>query len=272
MRVHGVWKGTVGVREGRSALLHSFHQSPLKVAKPFAGERGELLLYLMDSSPGLFNGDTQEIECTLEKGASLYLTNQSSCKLHPSLEMGETSQIQRFNVRKGALLEYFPEALVPYHGANYFGETVLEMQGGAQAIVGEIITPGRAGRGELFQYEKIASQFSVSWEGQLAVWDSLLLEPARWNTSRGIFDGYTHIGTLWVLSEQITHDHVKMLETFLDSHQKEELYAGTSLLARNGLVMRMLGPSVWRLQSLMHECWDLIRRELLGKPAPQIRK
>lgn len=272
MRVHGIWRGIVGMGGGSSALLSSFHQAPLKAAKPFAGEKGELVLYLMDASPGLFNGDVQEIDCTVEKGASLFLTNQSSCKLHPSPDPSESRQIQRFHLREGAVLEYFPEPLVPYKGARHLGETVVCMETGAQAIIGEILTPGRAGRGETFQYQTVASRFSVFWEEELAVWDSLLLEPGRWRFAKGIFEEYTHVATLWVLSGKVTNLHVQMIRDLLLTPGSDSACAGVSLLSRNGLVVRMLGRSAWGLQTLMHRCWDRVRRELLGKPAFQIRK
>jgi urease accessory protein len=262
----------VGVKGGRSVLTYSFHQSPLKVAKPFTGEKGELLLYLMDSSPGLFNGDTQEIECVLEKGANLFLTNQSSCKLHPSAVHLDIRQIQRFQLQEGAVLEYFPEPLIPYKDAAYRGETVIHMEAGSHAFIAEVISPGRAGRGELFQYKKIASQFSVYWGDTWTVWDSLLLEPSRLTSPHEMLNGYTHIGTLWVLSEQINNDHVELMNRYLVSQDPVTVYAGCSLLPCNGLVIRLLGYSAWKLQSIMKEGWDLIRRELLGKPPLQIRK
>ncbi|GAX89864.1 urease accessory protein UreD [Effusibacillus lacus] len=272
MRVKGLWKGTVELRGGKNVLTRSFHQAPLKVAKPFSGDRGELLLYLMDASPGLFNGDAQEIECTLEKGAHLYLTNQSSCKLHPSPCAVESRQIQKFHIKDRAVLEYFPEPLVPFQDAGHIGETIVHMESGGQAILGEIIAPGRAGCGEIFRYRKITSQFSVYWDGKWTVWDSLALEPDHWNSLKGIMEDYTHIGTLWVLSEKITKEHIKIIWGSLEPCNQGPVYAGTSLLSKNGLVIRMLGQSVWELQALMHNCWNLIRHELLGKPAFQIRK
>lgn len=272
MKVHGLWKGTICNTGGRNVLTHSFHRSPLKVAKPFTGEKGELLLYVMDTSPGLFNGDVQEIECTLEKGANLFLTNQSSCKLYPAHTTGISRQIQRFFVQDGAVLEYFPEPLVPLKGADYQGETIVNMRSGGQAILGEVITPGRAGRGELFEYIKMASQFSVYWERKLTVWDSLLLEPGRWKGMTGIMEDYTHIGSLWVLSEQITQDHVKMMTEYIEAYGNSPFYAGVSLLQKNGLVIRAAGHSAWSLQRFIHGCWDLIRRELFGKRAFQARK
>jgi urease accessory protein len=272
VKMHGLWCGTVGVRGNRSVLTRSFQRPPLKVAKPFAGEQGELLLYLMDSSPGLFNGDTQEIECTLEKGARLFLTNQSACKLHPSSVPGDIRQTQRFHLKEGAILEYFPEPIIPYKDASYQGETLIHLETGAQAILAEVIAPGRAGREELFQYRKVASQFSVFWGDQWTVWDSLLLEPSRWRSPQEVFAEFTHMGTLWVLSEQVDDEHVEKLNLHLTSQDPSSMYAGCSRLTCHGLVVRMLGRSAWAIQSVINDCWNLIRRDLIGAPALAIRK
>ncbi|WP_018132864.1 urease accessory protein UreD [Effusibacillus pohliae] len=272
MKVHGSWTGTIALNRGVSILADTRQRAPLKVAKPFTGEHGELLLYLMDASPGLFNGDRQEIECRLLNNTHLYLTNQSSCKLHPSLAAFESRQIQRFYLHEGAVLEYFPEPLVPYRGADFIGETVVEMRTGAQAIIGEILTPGRVGRGEVFQYKKVVSRFSVYWNGKWTVWDSLVLEPGNWLDAKQIFGDFTHFGTLWVLSEKISNRHVEQLQELISFGRDDPVYAGVSLLLNNGLAIRMLGGSASALQSFMHACWDRVRRELLGKPSFKVRK
>ncbi|GAB7388380.1 hypothetical protein BSNK01_22170 [Bacillaceae bacterium] len=278
MNVRGIWKGTVGVRNGKTVLTRSFHKWPLKIAKPFAGEHGELLLYLQDASPGLFNGDVQEIACTLEKGARLFLTTPASCRLHPSPTEEASRQLLRFFLQEGAVLEYFPEPLVPYRGVNFSGKTELHMEKGAQAMIAEILTPGRIGRGEIFAYERVASEFSVYWHGRLTAWDSLVLEPARWDTRHGIFDEYTHLATFWVLSEKTAPSHVEKLQSFFETFSTDEkygardVYAGASLLAENGLVVRMLGHSVCALQECIHASWRFLRRELLGSEPFPIRK
>jgi urease accessory protein len=224
----------------------------------------------MDASPGLFNGDVQEIDCTLEEGAHLFLTNQSSCKLHPSTRDDPSHQIQRFAVKEGALLEYFPEPIVPYAGSSHYGETIIFMETGAEAIIGEIITPGRIGREERFHYTKLSSQFSVYWNGKWTVWDSLCLQPEKWVSMKGIFDQYTHLATLWVLSERVTKDHVDSFRGLLK--QESTAYHGVSLLPANGMVIRLLGNSVWHLQQLLTKCWDLVRQDLLERSVSYIRK
>ncbi|WP_139492027.1 urease accessory protein UreD [Brevibacillus dissolubilis] len=273
MRVNGSWSGVIGLSGGRSFLAHSHHQAPMKTAKPFVGPDGELILYLMDSSPGLFNGDKQEITCTLEAGAELYLTNQSSCKLHPSVEVEAGSrQVSTFYVGEGAFLEYRPEPLVPYQGSRHEGETVVHLATGGQAVVSEIITPGRVGHGEVWAYERMMSRLSVYWDGELAVWDSLLLEPKSWETSLGLLGEYTHVATLWVLSEQVSGEHLRLLQEFLAPCKEGDVYAGVSRLSKNGLVVRLLGRSVWQLEKVMQECWEMVSVEMRGKGALKVRK
>lgn len=202
MGVFGRWKGTVGYVEGRNVLLDSRHQSPLKVAKPFTGTHGELQILLMDASPGLFNGDRQEICVELEKESRLFLTNQSSCKLHPSRIQARSRQRQMFICREDSFLEYMPEPVIPYRGADHEMITEIHLEQGAQAMIGEILAPGRTGYGETFAYERVRSSFSVYWDGTWTVWDSMRFEPRRWGKGRAPFGEYAYFGSFWILSER----------------------------------------------------------------------
>ena len=73
----------------------------------------------------------------------------------------------------------------------------------AQAIVGEIITAGRVGRNEIFEYQCFKSSFEVFWDKQLQMWDSIRLTPESNLKENGILGEFTHISTLWILSEHI---------------------------------------------------------------------
>ena len=282
MNVHGMWKAVVGVKEGKSCLLQSFHQWPLHICKPFGGKNGELVVYLQDASPGLFNGDVQELSCVLEKDAKLYLTNTAASRLHPSAGFQASRQVQRFILREGAVLEFFPEPLVPFKDACFAGETYVHMERGAQAIISEIITPGRIGRGELFQYRRLGSKFSVYWDDRLTVWDSLVLEPSTWDQAEemrsgvGYFGGYTHMGTVWILSERATTVHIDQIYQLMDAFPEQErgsdVYEGASLLTANGLVIRMLGHSVHALQERIDAIWRHFKTEMLGEVPWVIRK
>ena len=222
-----------------------------------------MYIYLTSNSPGLFNGDRQDISCRLTDGAHLFLTDASPTELHPSLTKEESRQVQTFQLGKNSKLEYMSEPLIPFKKSNYNGITSIYMTEGAQAIVGEIITAGRVGRNEVFEYQNFKSVFEVFWDDQLQVWDSVCLSPENNLKANGILGDFTHIGTLWVLSEQIRKEHLHHIQnTILSEMEQYDMYGGASLLQTKGMVIRLLGRTSQDLQKVMKTYWDYFRQEL----------
>ena len=261
MEVKGEWRGIVSLIGERNYLTDSFRQFPLKAVN-FQGEDGEMLIYLTSSSPGLFNGDRQDISCRLTDGAHLFLTDASATELHPSLTEEESRQIQTFQLGKNSKFEYMPEPLIPFKRSNYYGTTSIYMTEGAQAIVGEIITAGRVGRNEIFEYQCFKSVFEVFWDDQLQVWDSIRLSPENNVRVNGILADFTHIGTLWVLSERIREEHLHHIQNTILKIERHDMYGGVSLLQKRGIVIRLLGRTSQDLQKIMKTYWDYFRQEL----------
>jgi urease accessory protein len=262
VRTTGEWRGTVSLIEERNYLTNSFRRFPLKTIN-FQGEDGEIMIYLTSSSPGLFNGDRQEISCRLTDDAHLFLTDASATELHPSLMKEECRQVQTFHLGKNSKFEYMPEPLIPFKGSSYNGKTSIYMTEEAQAIVGEIITAGRVGRNEIFEYQCFKSSFEVFWDNQLQVWDSIRLFPESNLKENGILGNFTHIGTLWILSEQISAEHLHHIQNaILPGIEQHNSYGGASLLQKRGIVIRVLGHASQVLQKFMKTCWDYFRQEL----------
>lgn len=273
MKAHGRWLGSVHCVEGQSVLSHSLHTAPLKVAKTFKAPSGDLMVYLMDVSAGLFGGDTQYIECHVGPGAHLFLTTQAACKLHPAVDQTPSVSNQKLYLAENAVLEYFPEPLVPFAGAHHEGAMEVWLQRGATAFIGEIISAGRVGRGEQFQYHRLASSLSVYLNSQLVVFDPLDLEPRRWRGMSAVFEEFTHVASLWALSETVGDIELRRLQGLLDQPQwQRRLYGGCSKLQHGGLIFRVLGKSAWELQEIVFQAWSILRQQVLNKPRLQIRK
>ena len=262
MRMEGEWKGIVSLIGGKNYLTNSFRRPPLKVIN-FHGEDGEIMIYLTSNSPGLFNGDRQDISCRLNDGAHLFLTDASATELHPSLTKEECRQNQVFQLGKNSKFEYMPEPLIPFKESSYYGKTLIYMTEGAQAIVGEIFTAGRVGRNEIFEYQSFNSSFEVFWDDKLQVWDSIRLSPESNLRENGILGNFTHVGTLWIISEQIRAEHLQHIQNvILKGIEQFDGYGGASLLQNRGIVIRVLGDSTQVLQRIMKTCWDYFRQEL----------
>ncbi|WP_158701737.1 urease accessory protein UreD [Lentibacillus sp. Marseille-P4043] len=256
----------------RNVLADLSHRFPMTEAE-FEGDDGELMIYLLSGSPGLFNGDRLDIGCHLTDSAQLFLTNPSATELHPSLTESEGIQVQTFKLGKNSILEYLPEPLIPFQGSNYNGKTTIYMDEGSTAIVGDIFTAGRVGHEEIYEYQCFTSLFEVYWQGDLHVWDSFQLEPLTSLRGQEIMRHYTHVGTLWILSERITSEHLDYVQTTIIPNLPQfDCYGGASLLHQNGMVIRLLGYSSQVLQEIMKTCWDYFRKQLLNLQPLEVLK
>ncbi|HET7580095.1 MAG TPA: urease accessory protein UreD [Bacillales bacterium] len=273
MRTVSEWSGVISRIGDRNYLADSMRRFPMDVHE-LPEEEGALVIYLMSASPGLFNGDEEYISCRLTKGAHLHLTTPAANELHPSIYDGEESlQTQTFYLEKDSILEYLPEPMIPFRESNFNGMTSVYMSEGSQAIISEIVTAGRIGRNEIFQYKKYASTFEVYWEDQLEALDRLVLDPKTELTRKGIFGDYTHLGTLWVLSEKVSREHLRRLQTTVLADLKTvDVYGTASLLQKNGLIIRLLGRNAQSLQKVMTACWDDLRGQLFEMNPLVLRK
>lgn len=268
----GELKLTLGLKEGRTIIKDVYNRVPLKIAKPFylEPESGEIFIYQMNPVGGMVQGDDYYQEITVEPGAKVFLTTQSATKIYRTPN-SYTRQTNLFQLGANALLEYFPDPVIPFAGSRYQGETKLFLSKGSTAFIAEIVTPGRIKRDEVFQYDYFYSKTKVYWEEELILWDNWRLEPSQLDMKTlGMYDGFTHQGSLFVFSERVTQSLVEEIQQIFVNHTK--VLAGVSLTAKNGIAVRLLGSRADQMEKAIMECWDLIRRKLVGLPKPRIRK
>lgn len=265
-----VLRGRFALRSGRTVLTERYHEAPLKISKTFIlSPAGELLVYMMDSSPGILDGDAYVIDFCLEEDTHVYLTNQSYTKVHPTPSKPSMLK-QTFQLQRGAVLEYFPEPLIPYADSKFTTETIFHMEQGATLFFGDIITPGRIHHGELFQYDSLDSHMETYRRDQLIAWEHFHLQPKLHRYQElGALETYTHMGTLWIFSEQVDESLISEIRQLFPD---EGLLIGTSLTADKGIIVRMLGHQVWKLQAMMQTLTDCCRTRLLGKSPLHIRR
>ncbi|MEB3103367.1 urease accessory protein UreD [Ferviditalea candida] len=243
----------------------------MKISKTHRIEDSDqLYVCIMDASPGMLEGDHYQIEMKLEPESKVFLTNQASTKLHPARHEGALLN-QTFYVDERSLLEYFPEPIVPFASSKTEMNTVFHLGPQAVLFYADIITPGRLHRDEKFLYQSLRMNTEIYREGRLAVWDHFYLEPMihRYH-STGAFEEYTHLGTFWLCSEHDGEHLLKRIRELFPAHSK--VLMGTSLTAERDIHVRMLGHSVWELQSAIREIWKLSRLHLLNSQPLLIRK
>jgi urease accessory protein len=155
---------------GRTVLAGCYQQVPLRVLPPFTfpGDPAGLL-YLLNPTAGLMDGDGHLIEITARTGTSALVTGQSANRVHPFVT-GFATQQWRLRVEDGATLVILPGPTIPFHGCRYYQRVLIELSASARLIWGDIWMPGRYARGDLsewFQFDRIVQDLTVCRGGEL---------------------------------------------------------------------------------------------------------
>jgi urease accessory protein len=131
------------------------------------------LLYLINLTAGLLDGDGHLIEMTARSGSRAVVTGQSATRIHPAQERYATQQ-WLVDVEDDACLVVLPGPVIPFAGSRYYQRGRVSLGTRARFIWGDIWLPGRYDRGELserFQFERIVQDFEVRRSGRLVYRD-----------------------------------------------------------------------------------------------------
>jgi urease accessory protein len=153
-----------GVRLGRC-----YQQIPLRVLPPFRFDADQPgLLYLINPTAGLFDGDGHLVRVTAKKGTRTIIVGQSATRIHPSLQAFSTQQWE-ISVEAGATLVVLPGPTIPFAGCRSFQRVSVDLAEDARFAWGDIGLPGRYARGkdsERFRFETLIQQFEVRRVGE----------------------------------------------------------------------------------------------------------
>jgi urease accessory protein len=166
------------LRDGRTAIRHSYCEVPFKITRLLEADLpGFAHLILMQCTAGLFGGD--DIECVIhvDAGARVVLTQQSATKVHPS---GDLPAIQRTRivVESGAVLIADFEPVIPFADSRLHQSTHIELEEGASLVFWEGIMAGRIGKDELWQFTELKSETRVDKCGRPQYLERISMNPA----------------------------------------------------------------------------------------------
>ncbi len=150
-------------------LGNCYQQVPLRVLPPFHfGPRQPALLYLLNPTAGLLDGDGQRVELTARAGSRALVVGQSATRIHPSLA-GFSTQQWDIRVEAGAVLVVLPGPAIPFPGCRYYQRVTVDLDEGASFVWGDIWLSGRYARGdgtEQFQFDRLIQEFEVRRYGR----------------------------------------------------------------------------------------------------------
>jgi len=275
LHLHFVYDQTVQ----QTRLVVREQQPPLKIIRAFPLAEGGALVHLHNLSGGVLGGDQLQIAVEVGPQAYVQLTSTGATRLYRSLPQAamavQTSDIQ---VGEGGLLEYLPDALIPFAGSRYRQQSRIELAAGAGLFWWEMVAPGRAARGECFEYEQLHIELYLSAQGKPLAIERVKLEPqCHPLSSLARLGPYHYFCSFYICRVGLQAARWSSLEKELSIVAQKlsrpgEICWGVSTLVAHGLVIRALSCQGREIATGLMAFWQAAKLALYGQDAIPPRK
>jgi urease accessory protein len=264
---------------GCSVLAASRQDPPLKVVRAFEVEDGAALVHLHNVSGGLLGGDRLELVVNVGRGAQVQVTTTGATRVYrPRAEALAVLQFNEIAVAENGLLEYLPDAVIPFAGARFAQRTVIQLAAGAGLFWWEILAPGREARGESFQYESVELKTDLMAAGRLVAAERVRLEPKRRSlASVARLRGYRTWATFYICRVGLGAPEWLEIESELRGilnafSRRDDALWGISSLSAHGLIVRCAAKRGRDVLPGLQEVWRAAKWRLYGRAAVLPRK
>lgn len=278
-RVHGQLNLSFTCADDRTVMRVHKQRPPLQVIRAFALENGGSLVHLHTVSGGILGGDRLDYEIEVNAGAQAQLTTTSATRLYRSRENAPpASQSMTVRLRQDSLLEYLPDALIPFAGSRYQQHTRFTLDQGAGLFWWEVVAPGREARAEVFAYDSLHLNTDIIAADLLIARERMKLEPrSRPLSSYARFGTHRYMATLYICrvgldSEKWIELEAQLQDQALQLTRPHDLLWGVSTLPAHGLVIRGVSRGGRDLFAGLISFWRAAKWALYQQAAVMPRK
>lgn len=263
----------------KERFLVNRQDAPWKIVRAFAAPGGGRLVHLHNVSGGVLAGDRLSLDVDVKPGAAAQLTTTGATRLYRHRAGApDSEQHARFSVGDGALLEYLPDAVIPYARSRHIQRTVIRLGRGASLYWWEVLAPGRLASGERFAFERLRVETAIYAGSRPVLREDFLLEPGRNDlTAVARISEYSYLVSLCVVQEGRPAPFWRGLEDQLTEiaerrTQHGQVIWGASTLATDGVMVRGLSRTGCFLNEALVEFWRAARLTVTGAEAAPPRK
>lgn len=264
---------------GATILSHSRQEPPWRVVRAFPLRDGSALAHLHNVSGGLLGGDQLALSVDVGPGAETQITTTGATRIYrPRADAMAATQRNEIRVAENGVLEYVPDAIIPYAGSRFLQHTVIDLAPGAGLFWWEIVAPGREARGELFAYESFAMKLDLLAGGKLVAAERARLVPReRAAQSLARLGPYRYWATFYICRAGTCAAEWIRVEQELRERASELPSSGAALwgastLPAEGVVVRCLAVHGRDAIAGLHSLWNAAKRLLYGRDAIRPRK
>ena len=260
---------------GRTYLASREQKFPLHLTNPLYLDStlpGMAFVYVQNPTGGIFAGDRLSIEVVAGVGTEVHLTSTAATKAYRS-DAGEALESVSLTLGRDAYLEYLPEPLIPQAGSRLRQHVTVDLDEGAAFLMADVVSPGRAARGEMFAFTGLERRTIVRRDGAEIAVDALCLEPGRWPPrKRGVFGAHSFLASLIVVASPAESARWRAHVSEAVDRLPDVLAGSGSLPGDAGMVIRILSRSLISATTSVESLWTVIRSGLAKGIAPRRRK
>lgn len=267
--------------DGSRTIVYARRQDPpLRVIRAFPNSSGQAFVHLHNVSGGILGGDVLNLNVVLGPGAQGQITTTGATRLYRTTrQRGRTVNGVSISVGTGAFLELLPDPVIPFSGSNCLQKLSVDLDDDATFFSWETIWPGREASGEVFDYDALGWQTSISGCGSPIARENSDLRPRQKAMDSAIRMGpYRYLATFYACSTGRSRTCWHNLEEQLApiaaelSQQPGQAFWGVSMLAEHGLSVRGLAASNAQISHGLNLFWKAARRLITGAEAIRPRK
>ena len=261
----------------RVSNVFRLDQEQVKQAQIDQAQSDRAYVYLMNTSPGLMEGDRFRIGVQVDAQAHLYLTDQAATKVHRMPTPDRPATVDYIlQVAAGGSLEFLPEPLILYNESTLNQHTQVILHPSAQLCLSEIIVPGRLARQEYYQFHHYSSRLTVSSpDGRLILGDALRLEGQSHPFCHSpLFARQPILATLLLIYPNIEQAQLEAVLGQVCANQPAATIEASysSLPNCNGFVIRATADCISRIKRCFDQALNAVRLLEGQSPLPEVPK
>lgn len=264
---------------GQTRLQVGVQDPPWRVVRAFPQSKGGAYVHLLNVSGGVLSGDRLCLDVQVGPRARAQITSTGATRLYRHRkDSPDSEQSISISVAEDGLLEYLPDALIPFAGSRHRQQTVITLADRAAFFWWEVMAPGRQAMGEQFRFDSLRVRTRVqSLQGPLLLED-YSLEPCAGSLSSPARLGFaTHTASFYAFQVGRPPGELRELEAQLGEIALQESRPGctiwgASALASDGVIVRGMSTTARYLPATLARFWSTARHFLTGEEAVPPRK